>query len=92
MKRSYNGLRHAILKVEDVSNRPGVAVGPDMRTVVPIDELRRDPYVDAGTLNAALKNVSNAEIATHLPYINAVTTFVGERAISGDHEQRTNAR
>jgi hypothetical protein len=57
-----------------------------MHAIVCIDQLRRDPNAIAAPANAALENISDAELLRRLADIDR-TPFVDEAGIAGDHPQ-----
>ena len=50
-----------VLDSEDVVHGPVVTLGPEVRTILGVDQLRRDPNAVAALTNAAFKHVSHAK-------------------------------
>src|SRR6266536_1192603 len=83
--RADDALGHLVLELENVLERAVETVGPQMRPVCRIDELRRDAHPVGRLAHAAFEHVTDAELATDLLYVYGMT-LVGEARIAGDHE------
>src|SRR5262249_50972443 len=68
---------HLILQLENVLEIAVEPVDPDMDTIGSVDQLARDANPITGLADAALQNISHAELATDLPNVDG-TAFVGE--------------
>src|SRR5215472_3816902 len=79
-----------ILEVKNLFKRPVEAVGPQMRPVTRIDQLRRDAHSTSGFAHRALKNVADAEFATDLLHIYGLA-FVSKTRIARDNKEPPNA-
>src|SRR6516162_11767045 len=58
--------RHLILKIEDVLERTVEAVGPKMRAVCRVDQLRGDAHPTACFSYRAFEHIADAELAADL--------------------------
>src|SRR4029077_14825333 len=75
-----------VLDGENIVQGAVVTFGPEMRTVYCVDQLRRDPDAVPALANAALQNVSHAELLRRLANIDR-TTLVNEARIACDDAQ-----
>src|SRR5579862_3960903 len=73
-----------VLDREDVRQVTIVAVGPEMRSVLAIDELSSDPNPRSSLAHASLQNESDTELAADLLNLYGLA-FVDECRVTGDH-------
>src|SRR5258708_5900740 len=62
-----------------------VRPGPDMGAGARIDQLRRDTNLICGPARAALQDITNSELAAHLPYVYTLS-LVLEGLVACNHE------
>src|SRR5262249_38635148 len=77
---------NAVLKIEYVFEGAIEMIGPEMRTILGIDELARNAHPRSGLAHAAFQHIADAEVATDLFDVHG-TALVGEARISRDHEE-----
>ena len=81
---------HLVLKLEHIVQQAIEAVGPEMRAVCCIDQLRGDAHPTSGLAHAAFEHVANAELAADLLHIDGLA-FVGKARSAGDDEKPADA-
>src|SRR5258705_1677144 len=69
-----DSLRDLILDGEDVRHLAVVALGPEMKAISHLDELRRDSDVVACRANATLENVPDVEPPADLPELDVAVS------------------
>ena len=84
--RGAHRIGDLVLNHEYVSEIGIIAVFPDVRPRVGLDQLRGDPDLRCDLTHAAFENISRAEVAPDPLHID-VHAFIGERRIAGDDEQ-----
>src|ERR1700716_2994593 len=84
-------LYHLVLGGEDVGKLTVEPVGPQIAAAPGIDELGGDAHAVAGPADAALQDETHAEFAADLLHLDR-PPLVGERGVTGDHEQRRDLR
>src|SRR5262249_52898404 len=67
------------------------AVGPEMRPVRGVDQLRSDPHATACLANRTFQDVADTEFAAHPLHVDRLA-FVSEGRIAGDDEEPADAR
>ena len=87
----HDRLRDLVLDGEDVGQIAVVAIGPEMRPVLRIDQLRVDADALARLSDAAFENVGDVEAPAHLLHVG-VLALVGEGRIPRDDRQRRDLR
>ena len=71
--RSFrDGPRDVVTNCEDTFYLPVIAVGPERAPRTCIDQLRRYAHVLIGALYAALDDVLNIEVLSHLPTVRGL--------------------
>jgi len=78
--------RDIVLKFQDVLHIAVEAVGPEMRPVGGVDQLRGDAHATACLAHGAFEHITHAEFAPDLLHIDGAA-FVGEARIAGDDEE-----
>jgi hypothetical protein len=78
--------RHLVLKLQDILHIAVEAVGPEMRPVRSVDQLRGDAHATACLAHAAFEHIAHAEFAPNLLHIDGAA-FVGEARVAGDDEE-----
>jgi hypothetical protein len=68
-----------------------VALSPQVRAVRRVDQLRRDPDPGAAPANAALENITHAELSRGFADVNR-TSFVDEARIARDDPKSVELR
>ena len=63
LERVDDPVRDVVLDLEDIGQIAVVAVGPEMRAVGRVDELRRDPHAIAGAADRAFEHRAHAKLA-----------------------------
>jgi hypothetical protein len=74
--------RDLVLEVENVLERAVVFLGPEMRTALGFEELRRDADAVAGPPHSALDYIAHAELAPDLTDVDRLA-LVGESSNCG---------
>ena len=82
--------RDLILHGEDVIERTVIALGPQMRAALGLDQLGGDADAIACLAHAAFQHVTDAEIAPDLLHVDRPAPVGGAR-IARDHEQPADA-
>ena len=86
-----DGLRHLVLKREDVGELAVVVLGPNMVAGRRVDQLGGDANAISGLAHAALQHVAHAEVAGDLGHVHGLA-LVCEGRIARDHEEPMNPR
>src|SRR5215472_10345754 len=90
-----NGNRHRlcdlVLQCKDVGEIAIVALGPDVLASLSLNKLGSNTDAVTGSAQATFKHVAHAQLASDLLHVDSAT-FVAERGVAGDHEQRRIAR
>jgi hypothetical protein len=89
--RADDPRRHLILQLEDVGQLAVEPVRPQMRAGRRLDQLTGDAQPVVGLARASFEDVSHAELAADLPYVDRAA-LVGEGRIARDDEQSRKAR
>ena len=84
-------MRHLVLDGEDVLQLAIVALGPEMRVMGRVDQLRGDAHPVAGAPHAAFDEVADAEPAGDVLCLDRLS-LERERRVARDDEQRAKAR
>src|SRR5215469_16513728 len=58
-----------VLDGKDIVHLPVVSLGPKMKTIIRLNQFRRDAYVIAVAAYASLKDMSDTEFASHVTYV-----------------------
>src|SRR6516165_11466567 len=78
--------RDIVLKLQDVLHIAVEAVGPEMRPVRGVDQLRGDAHATACLAHGAFEHIAHAEFAPDLLHIDGAA-FVGEARVASDDEE-----
>jgi hypothetical protein len=70
-----------VLDGENIVERPVVALGPEVRSGLRVDELRSDPDPVAAPPNAPFEQIAHAKLLADLAEVNRAT-LVGEAGIA----------
>src|SRR5262249_5940952 len=90
LDRRDHPLGDLVLGRENVGQVTVVTLGPDVIADLGLDQLRGDADTVAGSPHAALKHITNPELAPDLLHIDC-PAFVGEGRIPGDDEEPADA-
>src|SRR5262249_10495767 len=83
--------RDLVLQGKDVVKRAVVALGPEMRTGVRLNELTGDTHAIAGLAHATFEHIADAQLATDQFHISR-SVLVNETRIARDYEKPLDAR
>src|SRR5262245_18576773 len=79
------------LEVKDVFERAVVAVSPEVRASLSLDQLPGDAHPPAGFAHRAFEHIADAELAADLLHVDGLA-LVREARITGDDKEPTDAR
>src|SRR5262245_10644950 len=85
-ERANDARGHVVLQRKYVDDIAIIALSPNMRAGLRLNQLTGDAHAIARLANTAFKNVANAEFAADLLDVHR-TTFVGEGRIARYDEQ-----
>ena len=80
-----------VLHVEEIGKRLVEPLRPEMTAGLGVDELHVDPHPISATLNAALENVADVQLAPDRLHVERLA-LVGESRIAGDHDSAADTR
>ena len=85
-ERSGDGSRDLVANCEDIFYLPVIAFDPELAPGARIDQLRRYAHVLVGALYAAIDDVMNAEILSHLPDVRRLVLVGKAGCARHDHK------
>ena len=77
---------NVVLDFKQVGEITVETLGPQMRAVGGVDQLRGDPDAIAGTSDGAFQYIARSEGAAYLPQIDCLA-LVGKAGVARDHHQ-----
>ena len=88
---THDILDHIVLEVEDVGDRPGIALRPDIASFAAVDEADIDPEIPLDAADRALEHIADVEIVRDLQRRDSLAPVRIHR-IGGKHGQLAELR